>query len=57
VSLKFADSGFELAGFVNNLFDKARKTFAFDVSAPPLGGSYGTYATPRWFGVQARYSF
>jgi len=57
VSLKLMENKFELAAFANNLFDKARKTFAFDVSAPPLGGSYGTYAAPRWLGIEARYNF
>jgi len=57
ISLKTMENKLELAAFANNVFDKARKTFAFDVSAPPLGGSYGTYATPRWLGVQVRYNF
>lgn len=57
VSLKTMENRLELSAFANNLFDKARKTFSFDVSAPPLGGSYDTYAQPRWMGVQARFNF
>lgn len=57
ISLRTMEDRLELSGFVNNLFDKARKTFSFDVSAPPLGGAYDTYTRPRWFGAQARYNF
>ncbi|MCH4152686.1 MAG: hypothetical protein LKF30_12180 [Sphingobium sp.] len=57
VSLKTMNNRLELAVFANNLFDEARKTFSFDVSAPPLGGAYDTYTQPRWMGVQARLNF
>lgn len=57
VSLVTMDDHLELAFFANNVFDKARKVFSFDVSAPPLGGAYDTYTEPRWLGIQARYNF
>ncbi|WP_421729607.1 TonB-dependent receptor [Brevundimonas sp.] len=57
VSLTSVDGRYEVAVFVNNLFDEARETFAFDVSGPPLGGSYRTYALPRWVGVSVRTNF
>lgn len=41
----------------NNLLDEDRKTFAFDVSGAPLGGTYTTYGEPRWYGVQTRIHF
>jgi len=57
VSLKTMEDKLELSVFANNVFDKARKIFSFDVSAPPLGGAYDTYTQPRWFGAQVRYNF
>ncbi|MFC3052106.1 TonB-dependent receptor [Kordiimonas pumila] len=57
VSLEILEDRLELAVFANNIFDKARKTFSFDVSAPPLGGAYDTYTPPRWIGVEARLNF
>lgn len=57
ISLKTLDDRLELSVFANNVFDVARKTFSFDVSGPPLGGTYGTYSRPRWIGGQARFNF
>ena len=57
LSLKVMDKRVELAVFANNVFNNARKTFAFDVSGPPLGGTYGTYTQPRWIGGQVRFNF
>ena len=57
ISLKTMENKLELSVFANNVFDKARKVFSFDVSAPPLGGAYDTYTQPRWFGAQVRYNF
>ncbi|MDR6832438.1 MULTISPECIES: TonB-dependent receptor [unclassified Sphingopyxis] len=57
ISLKTLSDHLDIALFADNVFDVARKTFSFDVSGPPLGGAYNTYARPRWIGGQIRYNF
>jgi iron complex outermembrane recepter protein len=41
----------------NNVFDKRRPAYAFDVSGAPLGGTYNTYVKPRWISGSIRYAF
>ncbi|MBS0612993.1 MAG: TonB-dependent receptor, partial [Proteobacteria bacterium] len=41
----------------DNVFDKKRPAYAFDVSGAPLGGTYNTYVKPRWITGSVRYAF
>jgi iron complex outermembrane receptor protein len=57
ISLRTLRNRLEFSVFANNIFDVARKTFSFDVSGAPLGGTYGTYSRPRWVGGEVRFNF
>ncbi len=57
ISLRTLNNRLDISVFANNLFDRAQKTFGFDVSGPPLGGAYGTFTRPRWIGGQVRFNF
>lgn len=47
------DTGFTVAGFVNNISNQRRLVFAFDEPAPGYNGKY--YGFGRTFGVEASY--
>ena len=51
-----ADKGFELAAFVNNLFERKYRTYAFD-SSLFAGLVAGVYAKPRTWGLTGTYRF
>jgi iron complex outermembrane receptor protein len=47
---------FDLAFFVNNIFNRAYRTYAFD-SSLYWGDSAGVYAKPRTWGISAKIKF
>lgn len=51
-----ADDKIEVAAFVNNLFERAYRVYAFDGSLY-WGDVLGVYAKPRTWGVSLRYNF
>ena len=51
-----ADEKIDVALFVNNIFNKAYRVYAFDGSLY-WGDSLGVYAKPRTWGLTARYNF
>lgn len=51
-----ADKKIDLSVFVNNLFNKAYRVYAFDGSLY-WGDTLGVYAKPRTWGVSLRYNF
>ena len=53
-----SDAGWEVAGFVNNVFDKAVQVYNLDFASPSnLGYNLTSYGLPRWWGVQLSYRF
>ena len=50
-------NGWELYGFVHNLFDVDRKTFGYDNTFNPVDLALLSYAEPRMFGVGVRKDF
>jgi iron complex outermembrane receptor protein len=51
-----ADDKIDISVFVNNLFEKAYRVYAFDGSLF-WGDTLGVYAKPRTWGVSVRYNF
>jgi outer membrane receptor protein involved in Fe transport len=49
-------SGLEFAAFVNNVADKQRQLFAYDL-VKSGGYTLNAYDKPRWFGVSVRKKF
>ena len=56
LSFSTTDGHWEIAGFVNNITDKAYRVYNLDLSST-FGFSQQTYARPRWFGGSVKYSF
>lgn len=52
----WTDKGLIFAAFVDNLSDKNRQTFAYDLVSS-LGGTINVFAKPRTWGVSVRKSF
>lgn len=55
VSLAHDDSGWQLYGFVRNIANTARKTFAYDLSFASV--AIASYAPPRTYGIGLRKTF
>lgn len=58
VRIGFAPAGgrLDIAAFVNNVFERAYRSYAFDGSLF-WGASLGVYARPRTWGISAKYRF
>ncbi len=56
VGFTTADEKIDVSVFVNNLFNKAYRVYAFDGSLY-WGDTLGVYAKPRTWGVSVRYNF
>ena len=55
-SYTFTDRGVEVYAFANNLTNRAREIFAYDLIST-FGTVDQTYHPPRWFGAGVRFSF
>ena len=56
IAFRTSDDHWEIAGFVNNLTDKAYRIYNLDLSTS-FGFTQQTFARPRWFGGSVKYSF
>ncbi|KUR74454.1 TonB-dependent receptor [Novosphingobium sp. FSW06-99] len=56
ISLTPKDSAFDVAAYVNNVFNRAYRLYAYDASLY-YGNAQGIYAKPRTWGVNIRYHF